>query len=42
MDMVCSPGGVEAIFMAPDAEAAAAAERKLGSENVGPALALDS
>lgn len=39
---VCSPGGIEAIFMAPDAEARAAAERKLGAENVGPPLAPDS
>ena len=39
---VCSPGGIEAIFMAPDAETRAAAERKLGAENVGPPLAPDS
>jgi mannose-6-phosphate isomerase-like protein (cupin superfamily) len=39
---VCSPGGIEAIFMAPDAETRAAAERELGAENVGPPLALDS
>src|SRR5260370_33604658 len=36
---VCSPGGLEAMFMAPDAEARAAAERKLGAENDGPPLA---
>jgi mannose-6-phosphate isomerase-like protein (cupin superfamily) len=39
---VCSPGGIEAMFMAPDAETRAAAERKLGAENVGPPLAPDS
>jgi mannose-6-phosphate isomerase-like protein (cupin superfamily) len=39
---VCSPGGIEAMFMAPDAESRAAAERKLGVENVGPPLAPDS
>jgi mannose-6-phosphate isomerase-like protein (cupin superfamily) len=39
---VCSPGGIEAMFMAPDPEARAAAERKLGIENVGPALTSDS
>jgi mannose-6-phosphate isomerase-like protein (cupin superfamily) len=39
---VCSPGGIEAMFMAPDAESRAAAERKLGAENVGPPLAPDS
>jgi quercetin dioxygenase-like cupin family protein len=39
---VCSPGGIEAMFMAPDAESRAAAERKLGIENVGPPLAPDS
>lgn len=33
---VCSPGGIEAVFMAPDAETKAAAERKLGAENDGP------
>ncbi|HEV3101541.1 MAG TPA: cupin domain-containing protein [Candidatus Dormibacteraeota bacterium] len=38
---VCSPGGIEAMFMAPDAESRAAAERKLGAENVGPPLAPD-
>jgi mannose-6-phosphate isomerase-like protein (cupin superfamily) len=27
---VCSPGGIEAMFMAPDADTRAAAERKLG------------
>ena len=39
---VCSPGGIEAMFMAPDAETRAAAENKLGVENVGPPLAPDS
>jgi hypothetical protein len=39
---ICSPGGIEAMFMAPDAETRAAAERKLGVENVGPPLAPDS
>jgi mannose-6-phosphate isomerase-like protein (cupin superfamily) len=39
---VCVPGGIEAMFMAPDAESRAAAERKLGAENVGPPLAPDS
>jgi len=39
---VCSPGGIEAMFIAPDAETRAAAERKLGVENVGPPLAPDS
>jgi mannose-6-phosphate isomerase-like protein (cupin superfamily) len=39
---VCSPGGIEAMFMAPDSETRAAAERKLGVENVGPPLAPDS
>jgi quercetin 2,3-dioxygenase len=39
---VCSPGGIEAMFTAPDAESRAAAERKLGVENVGPPLAPDS
>jgi uncharacterized cupin superfamily protein len=39
---VCSPGGIEAMFMAPDAETRAAAERKLGIENVGPPMAPDS
>ena len=38
---VCSPGGIEAMFMAPDLEKRAAAERKLGVENVGPPLAPD-
>jgi hypothetical protein len=33
---VCSPGGIEEMFMAPDADTKAAAERKLGAENVGP------
>ena len=36
---VCSPGGIEEMFMAPDAEKRAEAERKLGIENVGPPLA---
>jgi mannose-6-phosphate isomerase-like protein (cupin superfamily) len=39
---VCSPGGIEAMFMASDAEARSAAERMLGVENVGPPLAPDS
>jgi mannose-6-phosphate isomerase-like protein (cupin superfamily) len=39
---VCSPGGIEAMFIAPDAETRAAAERELGVENVGPPLAPDS
>jgi len=39
---VSSPGGIEAMFMAPDAETSAAAERKLGAESVGPPLAPDS
>src|SRR5258708_5723469 len=38
---VCSPGGIEAMFMAPDSETRAAAERKLGVENVGPPLVPD-
>lgn len=39
---VCSPGGIEDLFLATDAEARAAAERKLGAENVGPPLAADT
>jgi mannose-6-phosphate isomerase-like protein (cupin superfamily) len=39
---VCSPGGIEAMFMASDAETRAAAERELGIETVGPPLAPDS
>jgi mannose-6-phosphate isomerase-like protein (cupin superfamily) len=33
---VCSPGGIEAKFMAPDAETRAAAERKLGLKTSVP------
>jgi mannose-6-phosphate isomerase-like protein (cupin superfamily) len=36
---VCTPGGIEEMFMAPDAETRAGAERKLGFETVGPPLA---
>jgi mannose-6-phosphate isomerase-like protein (cupin superfamily) len=39
---VSSPGGIEEMFMAPDAETRAAAERKLGVENIGPPLAPGS
>ncbi|HEX7265305.1 MAG TPA: cupin domain-containing protein [Candidatus Dormibacteraeota bacterium] len=39
---VSTPGGIEEMFMAPDAETRAAAERKLGFETVGPPLAPDS
>src|SRR5258708_13410581 len=35
---VCSPGGIEARFMAPDSETRPAADRKLGAENVRPPL----
>jgi hypothetical protein len=39
---VCSPGGIEHLFLAPDAEARAAAASKLGAEEVGPPLAGDA
>ena len=39
---ICSPGGIEEMFLASDAKTRAAAERKLGVENVGPPLAPDS
>jgi mannose-6-phosphate isomerase-like protein (cupin superfamily) len=39
---ICAPGGIETMFMAPDAETRGAAERKLGIENVGPPLAPNS
>src|SRR5260370_2949063 len=38
---VCSPGGIQAMVMAPDSAATAAAERELGVENVGPPLVPD-
>src|SRR5260370_35543417 len=38
---VCSPGGIEAMFMAPESGTRAAAERRLGVENVGAPLAPD-
>ncbi len=39
---VCSPGGIEDLFLAPDAEARAAAERKFGAEQVGRPLVSDA
>src|SRR5260370_38956390 len=39
---VCSPGGIEDLFLAPDAEARAAPASKLGAEEVGPPLAGDA